>query len=172
MGEEILPVMSAKYLGVILNETLNWDQQVDQMLLKAIRSTFGLKRFSSVIKEPNIAVQLYESLVRPCLEYAATVWHFGLTSAQRKKLQRQEQIVSRIIGKKLEREKTLHERRLKKCIQKYRQLESKPDSVLHKFICKKLHHTGKYRLHKMKTERLKKSFFYSTPIVINSIQWF
>jgi hypothetical protein len=62
-----------KYLGVILTSNLSWDKHVDNVAAKGNR-TLGfirrnLKDCTRTVKETS-----YTAIVRPTIEYAATVW--------------------------------------------------------------------------------------------------
>ena len=69
----IKQVSSAKYLGVTINEKLQWAEHISNITKKA-SATLGflhrnLNRCPSIIK-----TFCYKSLIIPILEYACTVW--------------------------------------------------------------------------------------------------
>ena len=117
------------------------------------------------VKDERIRRSVYTTLVRPRMEYASSVWHWGLSSSQRKKLERQQKYFCKML--RIDNEcLTLEDRRTKSCVKKYNTLE-KQKHVLSKFICKRLPRTNKFRLKIVKTERCRRSFFYKTPVEIN-----
>lgn len=62
-----------KYLGVTISSNLKWDKHVDTIVRKASRALGFLRRnFKSAPREIKITV--YQSYVRPILEYASAVW--------------------------------------------------------------------------------------------------
>ena len=67
-------VTSFKYLGVLLTSDLSWSQHVDYMCVKT-RKLIGLlyRRFYGNMDNEGL-LQLYITMVRPHLEYAAQVW--------------------------------------------------------------------------------------------------
>ena len=67
-------VTSFKYLGVLLTSDLSWSQHVDYVCMKA-RKLIGLvyRRFYGNMDNEGL-LQLYITMVRPHLEYAAQVW--------------------------------------------------------------------------------------------------
>ena len=72
-GQEIQEVSSAKYLGITIDQHLNWNNHVKQISSKANKIKCFLQR--NLKHCPiNIKANCYKSLVRPILEYAATVW--------------------------------------------------------------------------------------------------
>ena len=64
---------SGKYLGVTLSEKLSNNEHVDAATKKANNSLAFLRRNLSSCPR-NIKAQCYETMVRPTLEYASTVW--------------------------------------------------------------------------------------------------
>jgi hypothetical protein len=72
-GHTLEIVDSSKYLGVTLTSKLSWDKHVDNVAAKGNR-TLGfirrnLKDYTRTAKETS-----YTAIVRPTIEYAATVW--------------------------------------------------------------------------------------------------
>jgi len=66
-------VKSAKYLGVTLTSNLTWSEHTNNVVSKANKSLGMLQRNLKVA--PNtVKSQAYQTLVRPQLEYACTVW--------------------------------------------------------------------------------------------------
>jgi hypothetical protein len=64
----------AKYLGVTINNTLSWNSHIDIMTKKANNTTAFLRRNLSSCPA-DVKSTCYKTLVRPQLEYAATVWN-------------------------------------------------------------------------------------------------
>ena len=73
-NQTISRVSSTKYLGITINQNLNWNKHCDIICSKA-NSTLGLLR--RILGECSAAVKsrAYTSLVRPQLEYPSTVWN-------------------------------------------------------------------------------------------------
>ena len=72
-GHTLEAVTSAKYLGVTIQNNLKWDSQINNIANKANR-TLGFLRRNLRVSSRKIKSQAYFGLVRPQLEYAATVW--------------------------------------------------------------------------------------------------
>ena len=72
-GQVIQEVTSAKYLGITIDQHLTWNNHVKQVTNKANRIKCFLQRNLKHCPR-NIKVNCYKSLVRPVIEYAATVW--------------------------------------------------------------------------------------------------
>ena len=64
---------SAKYLGLAITSDLQWNQHINNVTNKA-NSILGLLRRNLRIPSQTIKTHAYQSLVRPHLEYASTVW--------------------------------------------------------------------------------------------------
>ena len=64
-----------KYLGVILNSKLKWDDQCHYVVNKATQCLNRLCRaMYGCTFTANYKAHAYKAIVRPCLEYACTVW--------------------------------------------------------------------------------------------------
>ena len=64
----------AKYLGVTIDNTLSCNSNIDIMTKKANNTTAFLRRNLSSCPA-DVKSTCYKTLVRPQLEYAATVWY-------------------------------------------------------------------------------------------------
>ena len=64
---------SAKYLGLTITSDLQWNQHINNITNKA-NSIIGLLCRNLRIPSQTIKTHAYQSLVRPHLEYASTVW--------------------------------------------------------------------------------------------------
>ncbi|MCW4309772.1 MAG: hypothetical protein N0E61_16330 [Candidatus Thiodiazotropha endolucinida] len=62
-----------KYIGVTISDNLSWNSHVEITTKKANNSLAFLRRNLSSCPQ-DIKVQSYQTLVRPILEYASTVW--------------------------------------------------------------------------------------------------
>ena len=71
---QIKQVETFKYLGVLIASDLSWSPHIDSICTKA-KKLIGLlyRRFSTTVQNEKM-LELYVSLVRPHLEYAASVW--------------------------------------------------------------------------------------------------
>ena len=72
-GETLETVNETKYLGVTLQNNLNWDKHINNICVKANRMLGMLRR--NLKGAPKKTKELgYKALVRPVLEYACGVW--------------------------------------------------------------------------------------------------
>ena len=72
-GHQLEVVTDAKYLGVTISHDLRWDAHIRNVANTANRTLGFLKR-NLRISSPKIKEMAYNSLVRPQLEYASSVW--------------------------------------------------------------------------------------------------
>ena len=61
------------YLGVELSSNLNWSFHIENIIGKANRS-LGFIRRSLYFYPEGVKIEAYLTLVRPCLEYACSIW--------------------------------------------------------------------------------------------------
>ena len=122
-GQVVPFVSSAKLLGVTIQSHLRWDQHVDNITAKANSKRY----FLAVLRRAGVhtwdLLQFYTTFVRPTVEYAAPVWHAGITAKQRDQLEAIQRSSLRIIFPDLSyrqallhtRLPTVHDRRVNLC---------------------------------------------------------
>lgn len=72
-GQVLETVEDAKYLGITISKDLNWNTHVSNITAKANR-TLGFVKRNVKTKSEQVKELAYNSLVRPQVEYAASVW--------------------------------------------------------------------------------------------------
>ena len=93
-----LPVVhNIKLLGVHMNSKLNWNDHIDFIVSKARRTLFILYRARQFGFSVRTMFTLYLWYIRTGLEYAAPVWHPGITAQQNTRLERIQKRCLRII---------------------------------------------------------------------------
>ena len=82
-GKELGHTKNAKYLEVLISDTLSWNAHVDTVTEKANNTTAFLRRNLSNCPQ-HIKDTCYKTFVWPQLEYAATIWdpHTGINIAK------------------------------------------------------------------------------------------
>jgi len=69
----IQEVTHAKYLGVVIDQHLNWNEHIKQVASKATKINAFLYR--NLYHCPHrVKCNVYKAMVRPVMEYASTVW--------------------------------------------------------------------------------------------------
>ncbi|KAI0221439.1 hypothetical protein LSAT2_027227, partial [Lamellibrachia satsuma] len=71
-GHILVKEDNAKYLGVVINKTLSWNNHINDVTKKANASLGFLKRNFRIGQE-KLKTSAYFTLVRPQLEYAAAI---------------------------------------------------------------------------------------------------
>lgn len=73
---------SVKYLGLVLDNRLNWSENTDKLCLKGIKALNALSpvlnRRSCLSSQTKL--NIYKTLVRPCITYACPVWSSTCTT--------------------------------------------------------------------------------------------
>ena len=73
-----------KYLGLFIDNKLNWNEHIDQKSQEAIKKTMAIKRYLGLtwgIDNVKLMV-FYRAVIVPTLTYACTVW-FNATQIKR-----------------------------------------------------------------------------------------
>ena len=122
---EIIPHVTAlKLLGVVIQHNLKWDRQIDSMVAKSNTR----KYFITILKHTGVQfddlVRWYCTFVQPLPEYAAPVWHPGLTIQQSDVLEQVQRQVFKVLlpdssyneARQISGLPTLSERRTKLCL--------------------------------------------------------
>jgi len=78
-----------EYLGILVTEDLNWNRQVEKMITSCRTRTKSLiwKLTNGRKVRPRTAIYVWNTMIRPGLEYASEVWSHGLTEDQENKIE-------------------------------------------------------------------------------------
>ena len=94
-GTDVKKVTSVKTLGVIIDECMLWNDQIDNVAKKASKGIGMMKRAKPFI--PNFSlIALYKSVVQPHFEYCSSVWGNCSKSLQ-DKLQKLQNRAARVV---------------------------------------------------------------------------
>ena len=72
-GQEVKTVKLVKYLGLMVDDKLVWDQHIDYLSSKIIRDIGILKRIRHFIPRDSLLL-LYHTLIEPYFKYCSIVW--------------------------------------------------------------------------------------------------
>ena len=72
--DKLTPVSHHPYLGVELDDHLNWKEQTERARSKGVRMLNMVRRNFTHGTTPTIRCEIYKSLVRPSMEYGRIVW--------------------------------------------------------------------------------------------------
>ena len=94
-NEIIKQVDTQKLLGVVIDQTLCWDNQVDTVALNIARRITLLKLLSKYVGKDSLN-QYYNSYILPIFDYGCLIWG-GNTAAQTNRLLKLQKRAARII---------------------------------------------------------------------------
>ena len=86
-GNNILPCDVIKLLGVVLSKDLKWTENTLSICSKVNQRYFYLCKLKQFGFHKDELVTAWCTMIRPLVEYAAPLWHSGLTATDSKKLE-------------------------------------------------------------------------------------
>ena len=88
-GHTLKEVKSAKYLGITISDDLSWNQHIEKTASKA-NSKLGFLKRNIKVKDRTLKEKAYKTIVRPTVEYCATIWdpHTKVQATNVEKVQR------------------------------------------------------------------------------------
>jgi len=87
-GKMIYPVNKIKLLGVYITADLRWTEKTAQICKKVNKKLFILCKLKQFGVKKEKLLTAWKVLLRPITEYAAPLWHSGLTQGDTNKLER------------------------------------------------------------------------------------
>ena len=97
MQDELVNQVSGlKYLGVQIDQHLNFNDHIDEVC-KKLRRALGILRRASPFIDQCTRITLYNTLLLPHFDYCSTVWGSGISKGNLLKLQRIQNCAMRII---------------------------------------------------------------------------
>ena len=78
-GEPLQLVPSFKYLGLILDSTLNYNQHIASVIRTVLHKTSLLSKVKRYLRD-DVALQIYKSMILPYLDYADAIFHKANTT--------------------------------------------------------------------------------------------
>ena len=90
---------TVRILGILIQSDLKWDAQVSQMITRASKTTWVLRRMKALGVDRDTLVQFWKSEGRCHLEMACSVYSSSLTVVQKKSLERSQRVaMAAIVG--------------------------------------------------------------------------
>ena len=87
-----------RILGVLVQDDLRWSSQVSEMVRRASKTTWMLRRMKALGVNQTTLVDFWKSEGRVHLEMACPVWHSGLTLGQARDLDRAQRMAMAAIA--------------------------------------------------------------------------
>ena len=86
-GEPLEVIYTTRLLGVTITSNLSWSPHVDDITTRATKKLWILVRFKSLGATTQQLLTVYFTRIRSTLEFAAPVFHSGLTNHQSAKIE-------------------------------------------------------------------------------------
>ena len=99
LNQRFTKVGKCKFLGVFINASLNWDDQIDHVISQVAKSCGTMYRVRLHVPR-KILKMIYNALTQPYLIYCVSIWGSSLNSARMSKLFKlQKKCVRIVVGK-------------------------------------------------------------------------
>ena len=161
-GHSVEVVEDYKYLGVFIDNKLNWAKNTEALYKKGQSRLYFLRRLRSFNICRTMLRMFYESVVASAILFAVVCWGSGLRAADTNKLNKLIRRASDIVGMELDTLTAVSNRRM---LSKLRGITENGFHPLHDMLVKhRSTFSARLRLPKCTTERHRKSFL---PVAIN-----
>ena len=111
-GADIEIVKSSKYLGVHLNNKLDWTNNSAALYKKGQSRLFLLRRLRSFGVQGALLQTFYDSVVASAIFYGVACWGSSISAADRKRLNRLVRKASSVLGSPLDTVEVVGDRRM------------------------------------------------------------
>ncbi|KAM9459181.1 uncharacterized protein ACWYII_010881 isoform 2-T2 [Salvelinus alpinus] len=154
-GAVVEQVESFKFIGVHINNKLEWSKHTKTVMKRARHSLFPLRKLKRFCLGPEIFKRFYSCNIKSILTGCITAWYSNCSASDRKALQRVVRTAQYITGAKLPAIQDLSTRR---CQRKALKIVTDPNHPSHRLFSL-LPHGKRYRSAKSRTKRLLNSFY-------------
>lgn len=145
-----------KYLGVHIDNKLDWARNTDALFKKGQSRLYFLRRLRSFNICRTMLRMFYESVVSSAILFALVCWGSRLKVADSNRLNKLIRKAGDVIGVKLDSLESVMERRM---LEKLQSILENTTHPLHQFLVQhRSTRTGRLRLPTSKTERHRRSF--------------
>ena len=98
-GKLLPPVEKIKLLGVYITKDLTWTANTENICSKVYQRLFWINKLKSYGLQKEELINAWLSMLRPVAEYAAPLWHSGLSDGENNKIEMlQKNALSIILG--------------------------------------------------------------------------
>lgn len=111
-GKDIVRVDSYKYLGVHLNNKLDWTDNTEAIYKKGQSRLFLLRRLRSFGVQGELLKSFFDSVVASAIFYGVVCWGSSISTADRKRLDKLIRKASSVLGIPLDTVQEVGERRM------------------------------------------------------------
>ncbi|KAI4880858.1 hypothetical protein NFI96_024792 [Prochilodus magdalenae] len=168
-GVDVEVVRSYRYLGVHLDERLDWSVNTDMVYKKAQSRLYFLRRLGSFRICQKLLLMFYQSVVASILFYAVVCWGGSISKRDAGRLDRLVRKAGSVLGLELESLTPLAERR---ALSKLLHIMDNVHHPLHSTIIRqRSSFSGRLLSQSCSTDRLRKSFVPQAIRLFNSSQY-
>ncbi|KAI4902349.1 hypothetical protein NFI96_003952 [Prochilodus magdalenae] len=168
-GVDVEVVRSYRYLGVHLDERLDWSVNTDIVYKKAQSRLYFLRRLGSFRICQKLLLMFYQSVVASVLFYAVVCWGGSISKRDAGRLDRLVRKAGSVLGLELESLTPLAERR---ALNKLLNIMDNVHHPLHSTIIRRRSSfSGRLLSQSCSTDRLRKSFVPQAIRLFNSSQY-
>ena len=97
-GSVVERVNSFKYLGVVFDNTLSWNNNTDALINKINTRLYCLRKLSSFNVSAHILQSFYTSVIMGVMTFGLTSWGGNLSKSNRERIDRSIRKAGRVIG--------------------------------------------------------------------------
>ena len=117
-GTEVEIAQQYKYLGVVVDDRLRWDNNVNIVCRKGQQRLYFLRKLKTFNMDSELLGLFYSSMVQSVTSYALICWWGNLTIKNRKKIERIRKTAEKIIGLNLVDINTIYKNKVMKMMNK------------------------------------------------------
>ena len=149
-------VASFKYLGVVLDNTLSWTKNIDNIVNKVKPRMYCLRKLKSFNVDNKLLQMFYSSVVCGALTFGLTCWGGNISIQDRSRLDKMIKKAGGVIGKKQDNLDTMCTHRTE--IKMKNILKDETHPLRDEYTSRLNRRSGRYRAPKTKTNRHSNSF--------------
>ena len=97
MNEDIEMVKETRLLGTIITDQISWDRNTEELTRKAFKRMQLLNSAAAFTSKRKDLKDIYLAFIRSIVEQSAVVWHSGLSSKNKKDIERVQKAAVRVI---------------------------------------------------------------------------
>ena len=156
LGDKVQVVESYKYLGVHMNNKLDWKQQTEAVYNKGQSRLYFLRKLRSFNVCSKMLCMFYQSVVASAIFFAAISWGSGIRACDSKKLNKLVMRAGYVMGTAVVSLEVVMERRM---VQKLLSIMDDNTHPLHNLVSKqKSVFSGRLRQLSCRKDRFKNTF--------------
>lgn len=164
-GSEVERVHKFKYLGVVFDDILSWNQNTDTIMNKINSRLYCLRKLSSFNVSKHILQMFYSSVINSVMTFGLTSWGGNLSKNDSGRIDKTIKRAGKVIGKAQDSLDTLYRHRVE---QKLTHITKDSTHPLRDDIdTLKIVRSGRYRIPKAKTYRFLNTFIPSAARIFN-----